>query len=266
MSSVFASPRVISAPHDVQECASVEIPDTGAHDQSLDRRETHARIDRIAAVNSRNRSAVPEVAGDHLQLFDRLARHLGGTAADVEMAGAVETVAADVVATVEQVRQTVEVGEIRQCAVEGCVEHTHHGCLLHQTLAGDDSLDVRRVVQRRKIDRIVEDVHHFLVDLHRAGEGFATVDDTVPNSVNLATVFDDTVVWAEQNRKDVLDGGGVINDFTRDLHLVAVVTLLLEDCALHPDPLNAPLREHLVLAAVDLKELVLDRAAAAIQC
>ena len=80
--------------------------------------------------------------------------------------------------------------------MERGVKHGDHGDIAHDSLAGVDTGDVGRVVERRKRGALFDRGHNGIVDLDRAGKLLAAVDHAVTDSVDLTHGGDDTVLSA----------------------------------------------------------------------
>ena len=191
--------------HDELHDAVVEIAAAGAHRQADQRGEAHGGVHALAAVDRGDGGAVAHVAGDDLELLDRLAHQLRAAGGDVAMARAVEAVAADAVVLVILIRNRVHEGLAGHGLVERGVKHgDHRHVVAHDLAAGVDAGDVRGVVQRREGGALLERLHDLVVDLHGGGELLAAVDDTVTDRVDLLHVGDHAVLGAGE----LVDDGG----------------------------------------------------------
>jgi len=77
------------------------------------------------------------------------------------------------------------------------------------------------------------------------------------DSVDVGPVADDAVVLAQENRKNVLDGYRVIDDFPGNFDFVAVVPDVGEGCPAHANPVNHTARKGPLRFGFD--ELIFDR-------
>ena len=199
-------------------------------------------------------------AGD-AQLLNGAAQQGGGPLGDVLVGGAVEAVAADLVLGVPAVRHGVDVSLGGHGLVEGGVEHSHHGGVGHDFLAGLDAGDVGGVVEGGQRDALPDALHHVLVDDHGMGELLTAVDHTVAHRVDLGHVLDDAVVVVGQDLHDQLDGGLVVGHVT-----VGVVDVLtgggVLDVAVQADALAQALGQNFL--GIGVQQLILQGRAACV--
>ena len=145
----------------------VDVAAAGAHDQAFQRRKAHGRVDGDAVLDGGHGGAVAQVAGDDLQVLQVLAQGLGALLGHIEVRGAVEAVAADLVLAVVFVGDRIDVGFFGHGLVEGGVECPGHGDAGQDLLAGLDAGDIGRVVQRGQGDALFQRVEHGLGDRAR---------------------------------------------------------------------------------------------------
>ena len=157
--SIESSSRSVSPSlaDDEVEDRRIEVAGARAHHQSLERREAHRRVDRVAADDRARRRAVAEVQRDDLRLLARAAGELAIAIRDVAVRRAVKAVSAHAVAPVELVRDRVEVRGLRQAVMKRRVEHrdlrnagAEHGARRR------DAAEIVRIVQRRELDQLLE--------------------------------------------------------------------------------------------------------------
>ena len=198
---------------------------------------------------------VAQVAGDQLQLLNGLAQHGGGPLGHVLVAGAVETVAADLVLLIVLIGQGIGVGHGGHGLVEGGVEHGHHGGAGHQLLAGLDADDVGGVVQGGQRIALLDGGHHLVGDQDRLGELLAAVDHPVAHRVDLLHGADNAVLLVHQGVEHGLNGlrvGGHSHVGVLDGVLAGG---LIGELAVDADALAQALRQHLL--GVRVEKLVL---------
>ena len=66
--------RLALAAHDVRDDRGVDRTRARAHHQALERREAHGRVDGLAVVHGRDRTAVAQMARDEAQVSKRTAQ------------------------------------------------------------------------------------------------------------------------------------------------------------------------------------------------
>ena len=103
---------------------------------------------------------------------------------------AVKTVAADFVAAIKLIRQRVEKRFFGQSLVKRRVENGD----LRQTRAenfagGVNASDIRRIMERRKLDAVFDAAQNFVGNQCRFGKFFAAVNDAMPDGVNVREAF-----------------------------------------------------------------------------
>ena len=256
--------------HHVQEDRGVDVAAAAAHHEALEGGEAHRGVHRAAAPDGGDRAAVAEVAGDDAQPgVARPAEDLRRAAGHEAVRGAVEAVAPDAVALVEHVGQGVEEGHGLHGLVERGVEHRHVRHVAEEVPRRPVALDVRRVVQRRDVEALLDRPQHLVVDQHRGLEALAPVHHPVPDRLDLAPVPDDTRLLAGQEGQHALDGDLVLEDLGGLLDRGAPLRLVAQDGG-PPDVLDQPLGERAVGARggrglVGLDELELHGGAAAVE-
>ena len=89
--------------------SGVDVTGTGTHGQTFQRSETHGGVNAYAALDSGDRGAVAQVAGDDAQILDVLAHSLCALLGNVAVGSAVEAVTADAVLGVVLIGDSVDV-------------------------------------------------------------------------------------------------------------------------------------------------------------
>jgi len=149
------------------------------------------------------------VAGDYLQLAQRLAQHLGAAGGHIAVGGAVKAVAAYAVVLVILIGQGVHKGLAGHCLMEGGIEHGHHGYVAHDFFAGLDAGDVGGVVQGGEGDALAHCRHDGVVYAHGGGKFLAAVDQTMADCVYFLHGGHHTVFGAGELVDDCGNGLGV---------------------------------------------------------
>ena len=165
----------------------IDIAAAGAHYQAFQRGQPHRGIDALAVADCGNRCAVAEVAGNHIQLFDRLVQHARRFTRHVVVAGAVEAVAADAVFFIEMIGQGVEVRLFRHRLMESRIENRYVFIRkmreVFQRLFDADQM--RRVMQGCERRSVFDILHRLIADDDGVRQLFAAVDDTVTDCSDL---------------------------------------------------------------------------------
>ncbi len=175
----------------VEDDRRVDITRASTHHQTFQRGQTHRGINAFAVTDSRNGTAIAEVASDDVHFFYRLVQHFRGFLRHVEVAGAVRAIAANAVLFVQFVRQGVEVRLFRHGLVERGIKHGH--VFVFQMREGfqrfSDTDQVSRVMQRCKRSGVFNALNNRVIDDHRLGVLLATMNDTVTDSGQLSGQF-----------------------------------------------------------------------------
>lgn len=236
----------------------VDVSAARAHDESLERRESHGGVDALSVADGGHAGSVAEVAGDNGRVLDVLAEDPGGLVEHELVAGAVEAVAAHAMVLVERVGHAVGEGLGGHGGVEGRVEDGDLGHVLAKYLGGHvDAEQVARVVQRGELDVLLDGLEHLVVDARGAREGLSAVDDAVADGLDVVHVGAEEAADGQLERRAVRVQG------QRDLLLLASRQVLVRDASvgrrgrreLHES------REHGAphAAGLDVEELVLER-------
>ena len=201
------------------------------------------------------------MAGGDAQLFQGTAQDLSSALGDVLVGGAVEAVTTHLILAVPTVRHGINVCLGGHSLMEGGVEHSHHGGVGHDFLAGLDAGDVGGVVEGSQRDALPDTLHNSAVNQHGVGELLAAVHHAVAHSVDLGHILDHTVVVVGQNLHDQLDGGLVVGHVA-----VSVVDVLVGggmlDVAVNADALAQALGQNFL--GIRVQQLILQGRAACV--
>ena len=161
----------------------VDVPASRAHDEPFERGEAHGRVDALAVLHRRDAGTVAEMADDdaavlRAEILHRLFAH-------ELVASAVEAVFPDLILLIDGIRDAVHVRLGRHGAVEGGVEHRHHGHAGHDLAAALDAGDVAGHMQRAELRVLLADAHHFVVDDDGGMEVLAAVQHAVTDGAYL---------------------------------------------------------------------------------
>ena len=248
--------------HQEGDDRGIDVAGAGAHDEALQRGQSHRGIDGLAVLHRRDGGAVAEMADDDPQILPLLAENLRRALADIIMAGAVEAVAADLVVLVVFQRNRVQICFRRHRLMERGIKHRDHRHPGHELFAGMNAGQVRRVVERRKIRDIADGADHIVVDENCLVKPLSAVDDTMSDSTDLGEGGDHTHLRVQQMVDDRLDRRAVIRH--RDLlsPLCSARRRVRDTGSLRADALAQTLGQHLLRDAVN--QLILQRRTAAV--
>ena len=163
----------------------VEIAAPGAHDQPLQRRQTHRRVDRLPARTAVADAPLPRCRTTRFTSCTRLAQHPGRLGDHEGVRGPVEAVAPDLVLVAPRPRDGIRVGHRRHGLVERGVEDRDLRDSGEQRARDPQALEVRRVVQRRQRHQLGHRVDHLVVDQDRFAETDSAVDHPVTDRGDL---------------------------------------------------------------------------------
>src|SRR5262249_33761715 len=133
------------------------------------------------------------------------------TVRDIAMRGAVKTIAADAMAPVEMIGNSVEVRMFRYGLVKGRVENSDLRGFSAEDLAGRaNPLDVAGIVQRREVDTRLDPPQHLVIDQDRFLERLAAVHDSVAHSMDVRHALNLGQCQAVRRKpaENVSQGGG----------------------------------------------------------
>ena len=176
-------PSVLEQP---EQQTWIDAPGACRHDEALDRREAHRRVDGATAVHGRERGAGAEVAADHPQLLRGPAEELGRAARGVGVREAVEAEAAERVPLAPLARQGVRRRGVREVAVERRVEAGHGRNVREHGGDGGHRVERGGLVQRRERRELPQCFGDLGVEPHGSGEPRAAVDHAVRDRVGAA--------------------------------------------------------------------------------
>ena len=142
------------------------------------------------------------MAVDDAQFFNGFAHDFSNFTGDIAMARAVEAVTADMIFLIEFVRKAVHEGFRRHGLMEGRIEDADLRYAGHNSLAGIDADDVRRIVKRSHGRAFFQGFHDFVRNERRSSEFFTAMDDAVADSIDRIHRFDDAAFSVGQNVED----------------------------------------------------------------
>jgi hypothetical protein len=111
---------------------------------------------------------------------------------------------------------------------------------------------------------LLDRVENGLIDEDRTGEMFPAMDHAVADGGDLAHVLDDAVSAGRQGLDDQLDGNPVVGAFIFFAIGLPPGNLMDDERIADGDPLDHPLGDDFL--SLPVKELVLDRRTATVQC
>src|SRR5215472_4177367 len=146
---------------------------------------------------------------DHIGLRALEAAQLPIAIGDVAMGCTMKSVAPDLMAPVQLIRDRIKVGMLRQRLVKRGVEDSDLGQSCPEDVSrGADAFDISRIVQRRKIDAAFNAAHDFVVDQHRVRKLLATMHHSMTDRVNISHAADsfDAGFFAADPMHNQIDG------------------------------------------------------------
>ena len=151
-----------------------------AHDEPLEGRKSHGRIDRVSPENRAGRRAIAEEAWDEPRALSRATGDLTIAVSDVPMRRPVESVTAHFVTAIQLVGKAVQVRDLGERVVERRVEHRDlRNAGSEDARRGANTGDVVRVVQRRELHELIERLENAFVDALRPREILTAVHDAM---------------------------------------------------------------------------------------
>ena len=90
----------------------------------------------------------------------------------------------------DQARQCVEKRFFEQSLVKRRVENGDLRNAAENFAGGVDAPDIRRIMERRKLDAVFDAAQNFVGNQCRFGKFFAAVNDAMPDGVNIGKAFD----------------------------------------------------------------------------
>ena len=232
----------------------VQIAAAGTHHQAGQRGHAHGGVHDLALIDCGNGGTVAQMAGDQLQALNGLLQVLGCLVGNILVAGAVEAVAAHTVLLVVLVGDGVHISLRRHGAVEGGVEHSHHGNVAEHLAGGLDTQNTGGVVQRSQRAQLTQRVDDLIGDQAAALELLAAMHDAVADGVDLAHVIDALACTGGHLLHDLGKSLGVGGEDCRGGSLGAV-GLVSDHAALHANALAQAFAQHLF--AVHIDQLIL---------
>jgi len=208
--------------HEEGDSTGIDVAAAGAHDESLEGRESHRGVNALAVLDGCNGGSVADVTGDDAFLLGLDAKEFADTLADVAVTRAVEPVATYAVLLVELVGQGIHIGVVGHGLVEGGVEDSHLRDVGQEGFHGVHALDVGRVVERGQVVAGGEGFHDFGGEAHRLVETLATVHHAMADGIQFIETAEHGIGATGQHLKDELYAGGVLLDGTLHLVLLAV--------------------------------------------
>src|SRR5919112_3908960 len=187
----------------------IHVPRTCPHHQSFERGETHRGVDRAAAGDGRGRATVSELQRDQPGVPDGGGGEGSVTLDHTSVGRAVEPEAPNAVLLGHLFGDRIEGGTLRHRAVERRVEDGHHRYVRVGRLGGgQDRLERRPVVERRKLGKVFYSGDDPAVDQGGPGEVVSTMDDPVPEGFRRRETRGGQPVEDDQDRCLMVGRGG----------------------------------------------------------
>ena len=192
------------------------------------------------------------MAGDDAgTLAVRLAQQLAAALRHKAVGRAVEAVAPHTVFFIIRIRHRKHIRLCRHGLVKSGVKHRHLRHLAAESsCCRTDSLQMRRVMQRRKGGKVRDVLHHLVVDEHRAVVFRAALHHTVADRRHLMQILNHLALAGGQRPLNHRERRRMIRHGLFDHHHPAVPGLMGE-LAVDADPLAVALGQHLFTLGVD---------------
>ena len=162
------------------------------------------------------------MAVDDAEFFNGNTHDFGNLAGYIAMARAMEAVAADAIFFIEFIRKAIHEGFRRHGLMECCIENSDLRYARHDSFAGVDADDVRRIVKGCIGGAFFQGFHDFIVNYRGAGKGFAAMDNTVTYRVNGIHGFDNAAFGIGQNIENELYSDFMIRNRLLDFLFLAI--------------------------------------------
>jgi hypothetical protein len=190
------------------------------------------------------------VASDDLCAFSLDAEIFAYALRHIAVACAVESVATDAILSVQIVWESIHVCIVRHSLMECSVEHTNLRNLRKEFLNGIDTLDVCRIMKRRKVVASSKSLHHLVCKEYALVELLATVNSAMTHSVKFVKTAKHSIFTFCEYLKDELHTLSVLWDWFVDLHLLAVSKLDFDERIRKTDFLNTSRCEYALIVHV----------------
>ncbi|MNC22196.1 hypothetical protein D3C75_701900 [compost metagenome] len=237
----------------------VDVAAAGTHHKTFQRGHTHGGIKGLATHNGCYGTAVADVGGNDFGFFQGLIQELGSHLADVEVGGAVETVAAYLVLLVQTERKRVHEDLLRHGGVESRIEYHNLRNARHIDFTCVDTHHMGRVMQRRQVEQAGDAGFDFRCHKHGLGIQVAALHHPVTDSLNLADGGNHTMLGMNQAINNLLDGHIVVQNFADFLQLRLAGRLVHQNSGVHADPFHTALGQYGLI--VHIIQLVFERRA-----
>ncbi len=164
--------------------ADIEVARARAHDEAVERGETHARLGGVAELDRARARAIAQMKAHDSEIRERATEVLRGELGDVRVARPVEAVAANAVFVRDLRVDRVGLGAAWEARVERGVEHGDLRRRRERAPRRADAGEVVRVVERRERDTLSDRCLDRVVDEGRLVEAGPAVDDAVTDGVD----------------------------------------------------------------------------------
>ena len=157
-----------------------------------------------------------------------------------------EAIAANLILIIVLPRNCIHICLGRHGLMEGRIKNRNHRCVRHQRLAGKNSGQVRRVVQRSQIRNLTDCINDILIDDHRPGKLLSSVNNAVSDCADLLQRLDHTGSCIGQSIQHQADCLLMILNLSLCLNLAALYAeIFIGDHTINTDTLADSLRNAL---------------------
>ena len=240
--------RQILLAGDWLEKRRIDVAGARTHPQAGQRRVSHRRINRFAAVDRTDRRAVAEMAGDNFQLLRLFAKQLGKTQRNIAMAGAVITIAAHPVLFVVFIGDGVHISFFRHGQMEGVVVNSDLHLAGEGLLARMHACHHRGKMQRKHVAGRFNVLHNLGRDLVGHGQ---TQRQTMSNGNDVVHAFNHLGFTVHKQLNHVIERGLMRGQIDIDHLFLAVPVLVGDDAAVDADALAVARCDHAFIFHID---------------
>ena len=239
----------------------IHIAASGTHNQTLKWGKTHGGIYTLAADGCGDTCSVAQVTYDNLALFRVKLSELQNLAGYEQMAGAMEAVTTDAVFIIVLIGDCIEVCLLRHLHTESGIPYCYVRSSGHSCLACLDTHQVRRVMQRSKVEALADYALYVLVNYDRIAVNLSAVQNAVSDCRDLLGILDYTVLRIYQCLHNQLDCFGMCRHSLLDYHFLAVC-LMCQLGTFDSDSLAETLCHYGLILHID--QLIFQRGASAV--
>ena len=190
---------------------------------------------------------------DDLRIVKIQSQEISRMFGDKAVRGSVKTVSSHFVFLIIFIRKSVQISFLRHGLMESSIKYGNHGSFRHQFLAGTDSDQVSRIVQRRQIVAFFDCRHHFVIDHNRGSKFFSAVYHAMSYCIHFIQTLDHACLGIHQRIQHHLNrlfvGGHICLCF-----FFFAACRLVHQSAVDSDTLAQPLCQYVLCVGIDQLE------------